>query len=49
MPGIHLRRNGPNQSVERTATRRAFTFCVAGMRLLHGERDPSGRRSLHSR
>jgi hypothetical protein len=39
----------PNHAVERTATRRAFTFGVVRTVSLSAMRAPGGRRSLYSR
>ena len=38
-----------NHAVERTATRFAFTFCLASTLSLRAERGLGGRRSLYSR
>jgi hypothetical protein len=39
----------PNRAIERTATRRAFTFCVARVYSLRAARAFGGRRSSYSR
>jgi hypothetical protein len=49
MIDISLQRNGSNQAVERTATRRAFMFRVIRTFSLSAIRGPGGRRSLYSR
>jgi hypothetical protein len=43
------RPNRSNHAVERTATRRAFTFCVTITRSFQTKRTLGGRRSLYSR
>jgi hypothetical protein len=42
---VMIRRKPSNQSMERTATRRAFTFCVARTSSLRSTRAIGGRRS----
>jgi hypothetical protein len=44
-----MARQSPNQALERTATRCAFTLCVAKTSSLRATRSPGGRRSACSR
>jgi hypothetical protein len=48
-PGVFMRTKPSNQALERTATRSAFTFCVAKTFSLGATLAPGGRRSAPSR